>query len=70
MATKVRGTVKWFNDKKGYGFITPDGGGEDVFCHFSALQGEGYKSVKDGQAVEFNVVQGPKGSQAADVCKV
>ena len=61
------GTVKWFNDAKGYGFITPDDGGEDLFAHFSAIQMNGFKSLKEGQAVSFEVVQGQKGLQADKV---
>ncbi|MBI2961269.1 MAG: cold-shock protein [Betaproteobacteria bacterium] len=61
------GTVKWFNDAKGFGFITPDGGGEDLFAHFSAIQGSGFKTLKEGQKVEFEVTQGPKGKQAANI---
>ena len=64
------GTVKWFNDAKGYGFLTQDGGGEDVFCHFSAIQGDGFKSLAEGQKVEYEVTEGPKGPQAANVRKV
>ncbi|MBI5186328.1 MAG: cold-shock protein [Nitrospinae bacterium] len=62
----MKGTVKWFNSSKGYGFITPESG-EDVFVHFSAIQGDGYKTLEEGQAVEFEVKQGPKGPQAANV---
>ncbi|NTV96552.1 MAG: cold-shock protein [Thiobacillus sp.] len=61
------GTVKWFNDSKGFGFITPDGGGEDVFAHFSAIQSKGFKSLKEGQRVTFDVTDGPKGKQAANI---
>ena len=61
------GTVKWFNDAKGFGFITPDDGGEDLFAHFSEIKAEGFKSLQEGQAVQFNVVKGPKGWQAADI---
>jgi CspA family cold shock protein len=60
------GTVKWFSNEKGYGFIAREGA-EDVFVHFSAIQGEGYKSLTEGQQVEFEVIQGPKGAQAANV---
>lgn len=63
----VTGTVKWFNDAKGFGFITPENGGEDLFAHFSAIQGSGFKTLKEGQKVEFTVKKGPKGLQAADI---
>ena len=66
----AKGTVKWFSNQKGYGFITPDGGGKDVFVHHSAIQGEGYKTLDEGQNVEFEVTQGPKGEQAANVRKI
>jgi cold shock protein len=62
----MKGTVKWFNAAKGYGFITPESG-EDVFVHFSAIQMDGYKSLNEGQAVEFEVTKGPKGLQASAV---
>jgi CspA family cold shock protein len=62
----MKGTVKWFNAQKGYGFITPESG-EDVFVHFSAIQSEGFKTLEENQAVEFEVVKGPKGLQAANV---
>ncbi len=65
----MKGTVKWFSNQKGYGFITPDGGGKDVFVHHSAIQGDGYKTLDEGQAVDFDVTQGPKGEQAANVKK-
>lgn len=63
------GKVKWFNETKGYGFIEPDGGGRDVFVHYSAIQGEGYKTLSEGQKVEFEVIQGEKGPQASNVTK-
>lgn len=66
----ARGIVKWFNDQKGYGFITPDGGGADLFVHFSAIQGEGFKTLAEGQAVEFEQTQGQKGPQASNVVPV
>ncbi|MBK5105072.1 MAG: cold-shock protein [Burkholderiales bacterium] len=61
------GTVKWFNDAKGYGFITPDDGSEDLFAHFSAIQMDGFKTLKEGQKVKFEVAQGPKGKQASGI---
>jgi CspA family cold shock protein len=61
------GTVKWFNDAKGFGFITQDGGGEDVFCHHTAIQANGFRTLAEGQKVEFEVTKGPKGLQAANV---
>ncbi len=61
------GTVKWFNDAKGYGFITPDDGSEDLFAHFSAIQMGGFKTLKEGQKVEFEVKRGPKGLQAHNI---
>ena len=64
------GTVKWFNDAKGFGFITPDDGGEDLFAHFSAIQMNGFKTLKEGQKVSFEVTQGPKGKQASNINNV
>ena len=61
------GTVKWFNDSKGFGFITPDGGGEDLFAHFSAITMNGFKTLKENQKVEFDVTEGPKGKQASNI---
>jgi CspA family cold shock protein len=66
MSDRIQGTVKWFNGSKGYGFIAREGG-EDVFVHFSAIQGDGYRNLEEGQRVEFSVTQGPKGLQAASV---
>ncbi|HEY9380322.1 MAG TPA: cold-shock protein [Burkholderiales bacterium] len=61
------GIVKWFNDQKGYGFVTPDGGGEDLFAHFSAITGSGFKTLKENQRVDFEVTTGPKGKQASNI---
>jgi CspA family cold shock protein len=69
VAEKETGTVKWFNDGKGYGFITRDSGG-DVFVHHSEIQGEGFRSLQEGQKVEFEVAQGQKGLQAVSVSKL
>ena len=66
----VTGTVKWFNDAKGFGFIEPDGGGADVFAHFSAVQMEGFRTLKQGSAVSYELVQGPKGDLAQNIRSV
>jgi cold shock protein len=66
MSDRVEGTVKWFNSSKGYGFLAQENG-PDVFVHFSAIQGEGYRSLEEGQKVEFSIEKGPKGLQAANV---
>jgi Cold shock proteins len=64
-----RGTVKWFNGTKGFGFITDNNGGEDIFVHFSGIVSDGYKSLDEGQEVTFEIEQGPRGLQAVNVCK-
>ena len=66
----AKGTVKWFNNSKGYGFITPQDGSQDVFVHHKSIQGEGYKSLDEGQSVEFTVQQGQKGPEAVNVVKL
>jgi CspA family cold shock protein len=68
MSSRVTGTVKWFNNAKGFGFITPDDG-EDVFVHFRSIRGEGFRSLDEGDPVEFELTEGPKGWQAEDVAK-
>jgi cold shock protein len=64
------GTVKWFNESKGFGFITQDNGGADVFCHFSAIKGSGFRTLAEGQKVSFDIQNGPKGPQAANVVAI
>jgi cold shock protein len=66
----AKGTVKWFSDQKGYGFITPEGGKKDVFVHYTAVQGDGFRSLREGENVEFEVTNGPKGEQAQNVTKL
>lgn len=61
------GTVKWFNDSKGFGFITPENGGSDLFAHFSAIQNSGFKTLTEGQRVDFDITAGPKGQQASNI---
>lgn len=62
------GIVKWFNESKGFGFISPEGGGDDLFAHFSAIQSKGFKTLAEGQRVTFDVTTGPKGLQATNIC--
>lgn len=64
------GVVKWFNSEKGYGFITPDDGSDDVFAHYSSIQSNGFRSLEEGDRVEFEITKGPKGLQASDIAKV
>lgn len=64
------GTVKWFNDTKGFGFITPDEGGADLFAHYSAINMNGFKTLKEGQRITYEITQGPKGNQAANIQEV
>ncbi len=64
------GTVKWFSDQKGYGFIVPDGGGKDIFVHHTGIEGAGFKSLKEGDKVQYEVSQSPKGEQAVKVAKI
>ena len=66
----TQGTVKWFNAEKGFGFITPDGGGADVFVHHTAIQTQGFRTLDENQRVSFEIVQGPKGPQASNVSKL
>ena len=70
MSDRVSGTVKWFNNAKGFGFIIREEGDADVFVHFRSIQGDGYRTLNEGQEVEFNLVEGPKGLQAEDVHKL
>ncbi len=70
MSERVNGTVKWFNNAKGFGFITREACDDDVFVHFRSIQGEGYRTLNEGQEVEFKLVEGPKGLQAEDVLKL
>ena len=70
MSNRITGTVKWFNDGKGFGFIAPEGGSKDVFVHQSAIMAEGFRSLIEGDRVEFSIEQGPKGPSAANVQKI
>ncbi len=68
--SRQRGTVKWFNGEKGYGFITQQNGGPDLFVHYSAIQGSGYRNLDEGESVEFDITEGPKGKQASNVVRL
>jgi len=70
MSERISGTVKWFNNAKGFGFITRDGSDDDIFVHFRSIQGDGYRTLNEGQAVEFKLTEGPKGLQAEEVEKL
>jgi CspA family cold shock protein len=71
MTTETQtGTVKWFNESKGYGFIAPDNGGKDLFAHFREIQGSGFKTLAENDRVQFNITQGPKGDQAANISAI
>jgi cold shock protein len=70
MSERIKGVVKWFSPEKGYGFITPENGTPDIFVHYTAIQGAGYRTLDEGAKVEFEVVEGPKGKQASTVTKV
>jgi CspA family cold shock protein len=70
MSQRIKGVVKWFSPEKGYGFITPEGSPADIFVHYSAIVGSGYKTLDEGTPVEFEVVEGPKGKQASNVSKI
>jgi cold shock protein len=70
MATRITGTVKWFNGEKGFGFATPDDGGKDVFVHYSAINMSGYRNLDEGDRIEFTLEQGDKGPKAVDVVKI
>ncbi|OUX24257.1 MAG: cold shock domain protein CspD [Euryarchaeota archaeon TMED255] len=70
MSERISGTVKWFNNAKGFGFITRDGSDDDIFVHFRSIQGDGYRTLNEGQVVEFKLTEGPKGLQAEEVEKL